>query len=181
MAFTVTPTRRRLAMAALLALAVSGLVLRTFAATPSTLRDVGTLLLVLWLPAVGNVIAYLLRKIPYRTPPATDFAAGAAFTPHLQASVEVVAVDAQSLATLAPADSRCILVTGRRAFTARVAQPVAQAFGLAGEQPMAFELLHPAAALPHLGGGTEFHVLVGSTGVGKARVAPGGSPGFPGE
>ena len=70
MAFTVTSAGRRLAMAVLLLLAIAGAVIRATAPDPSTLRDIGTLLLVLWMPAVGNLVAYLVRKIPRRRWPA---------------------------------------------------------------------------------------------------------------
>ena len=83
MALIATPARRRLAMIALLVLAASGGVVRWVAPNPSTLRDLGTLLLVLWLPAVGNLIAYFIKRIPRSAPPATEFAPGAAFAPQL--------------------------------------------------------------------------------------------------
>eukprot|EP01034_Spumella_vulgaris_P006289 gene6289-8010_t len=53
MSFTVSSSSRRVAMAVLLGLAVLGGVIRYTATNPSTLRDVGTLLLVLWVPAIG--------------------------------------------------------------------------------------------------------------------------------
>src|SRR6478609_1073460 len=107
MAFTVTSSRRRLAMAVLLLLAASGGVIRKFAPDPSVLRDVGTLLLVLWLPAIGNLIAYFVSKIPRKAPPRTEFDAGAAFSPHLHAEVEAAGVPAQVLDALPPGHSRC--------------------------------------------------------------------------
>src|SRR3954465_6558617 len=98
MGFTVTPFRRRLVMAALLPRAGSGAVIRKLVPEPSTLRDIGTLLLVLWLPAVGNLIGYLIQKIPRRTRPARDFAARAPFTAHLQVQLELLPGQEQVLA-----------------------------------------------------------------------------------
>jgi hypothetical protein len=170
MAFTVTSHRRRLAMAVLLLLAASGGVIRKFAPDPSVLRDVGTLLLVLWLPAVGNLIAFFIARIPRKPPPRTEFDAGAAFAPQLQVRIEAAALPAQVLQSLDPGQRRCTLLVGRHGFTARLAQPLAQVLALPGAQAQAVELLHPDVALRKLAPGTEFHVLQGTTGVARGRV-----------
>jgi len=162
-------------MAALLLLAVLGGVIRKLAPEPSTLHDIGTLLLVLWLPAVGNLIAYLVRRMPRKPSPVALPQAGfppeGAFTPHLHARLEPVSP------TTAQA-SDCLLLVGGQAFTARLALPVADA--LTGAQPQAIELLRPAAALPRLAPGTAFHLLVGTTAVARGCVeatpAPGSLP-----
>jgi hypothetical protein len=178
MALTATPARRRAVMIALLLLAVAGAVIRKLAPNPSTLRDIGTLLLVMWLPAVGNLIAYLVRKMPRRAPapaPAdNDFPAQAAFTPHLR-------VRLQSL--LAPGEAgpegeerRCTVLLGQQAFTARLEQPLAATLAPAdadpagGPQEVRIELLRPELALPRLPPGTEFHLLAGRNAVAKGRV-----------
>lgn len=173
MAFTVTPSRRRMAMAVMLLLALSGGVIRKYAPNPSTLRDVGTLLLVMWLPAVGNLIGYLMRKIPRKAPPVTDFAVGSVFAPQLQVQVEAAALPAELVEALDPAAGLCTVLVGRHGFTARLAQPVVQAFATAGPQTLALELLHPAVALPKLPAGTDFHLVVGTTGIAKGRVVAG--------
>lgn len=169
MGFTVTPSRRRLAMAALLAFAVAGGVIRHFAPDPSTLRDIGTLLLVLWLPAVGNLIAYLVRRMPRRAPrTTTGFPQAGAFVPHLQARLEAVDVPPGVGAALTSSGAECLLLVGRQAFTARLSQPVSRA--LAGAQPQPIELLHPARGLAAFPPGTQFHLLVGSTAVAKGHI-----------
>jgi hypothetical protein len=173
MALIATPARRRLAMIALLLLAVLGGVIRKFAPQPSTLHDVGTLLLVLWLPAVGNLIAYLVRRIPRRPAPAPTlpraaFPESSAFKPNLHARLEAIE-DPQAQGTaLAAQDAECLLLVGGQAFTGRLAQPVKQA--LLAPQPQPIELLRPAAAMPQLAPGTAFHLLVGTTAVAKGRV-----------
>ena len=53
-------------MAVLLFLAVIGAAIRHWADNPSLLRDIGTLMLVLWLPAVGNLVAFVIRRVPWR-------------------------------------------------------------------------------------------------------------------
>lgn len=171
MAIIVTPFRRRLAMVVLLLLAASGGVIRKLAPDPSVLRDIGTLLLVLWLPAIGNLIAFFVARIPHKAPPRTEFDAEAAFAPQLQVRIEAASVAPEVMKTLDTSQRRCTLLVGRHGFTARLAQPIAQILALAGEQPQAVELLHPTVALPKLTPGTEFHLLLGTTGIAKGRVA----------
>ena len=157
-------------MATLLLLAVAGGFIRHFADNPSTLRDVGTLMLVLWLPAVGNLIAYLVRKIPRPAAQVNDFAPGAPFTPHLQARLEALDVPGGSLPALARGERRCIVLVGTQAFRARLAVPVAEAIGTPGDKTLALELLRPEIGLAQLPPGSEFHLLAGTTAVAKGRV-----------
>jgi hypothetical protein len=171
MAIIATPARRRAVMVALLLLAAAGAVVRQTAPNPSTLRDVGTLLLVLWLPAVGNLVAWLVRRMPRRAAPATDFAAGAPFTPHLRVQLERAGDAALSDAQ----DTRCAILLGGQGFRARLDQPVMHAIGQPGPHAVWLEFLRPAVATPLLPAGTEFHLLVGNTGVAKGRVLDAGS------
>jgi hypothetical protein len=170
MAIIVTSSRRRLVMIVLLALAVSGAVMRVLAPDPSTLRDIGTLLLVLWLPAVGNLVAYLIRRMPRRPPPATPFDPGAPFQPQLQARIEVTTVPPRLLAALNPAEHRCTVVVGRQGFIARLAQPLAQVLSAGGVQIHELQFLNPELASARLAPDVEIHLLVGNTAVAKGRV-----------
>jgi hypothetical protein len=170
MALIATPARRRLAMIALLVLAASGGVVRWLAPNPSTLRDVGTLLLVLWLPAVGNLIAYFIKKIPRSAPPATDFAPDAAFAPQLSVQLEAVELPGAQRAALDATERRCTLLVGRHGFTARLEQPVSESIASGAHGVRRLQLLHPAVALRRLTPGTEFHVLAGTIAVAKGRV-----------
>ena len=85
MLFHATAARRKLIVIALLLLAVAGGAIRAWAPNPSTLRDIGSLLLVLWVPVIGNVIAYLVRQFrianSHSFPCAMSPAAAAAFWP----------------------------------------------------------------------------------------------------
>ena len=170
MAIIVTSSRRRIAMAVMLLLAASGGVIRYFAPDPSVLRDVGTLLLVLWLPAVGNLIAWLVGKVPRKPPPRTDFEAGAAFAPQLQAQVEAAAMPAEVMDSLDPQERKCTILVGRQGFTARLAEPLKQTFAKLEEQTLGVELLNPDLALARLKEGTDFHVLAGAMGIARGRV-----------
>ena len=169
MPFIVTPLRRRLVMVVLLGLACAGGVIRHRAPDPSTLRDVGTLLLVLWLPAVGNLVAYLMRKIPARRPRPTAFLPGARFSAQLQTRIDSVSAPADWLATLDPLEQRCTILVGQSAFTVRSAVPLAQWHPNA-PQTLALECLVPSAALRELVPGTPFHLLIGTTPVAQGSV-----------
>ncbi|HYF21055.1 MAG TPA: hypothetical protein VEA40_24540 [Ramlibacter sp.] len=172
MPLAATPARRRLMMVALLALAIAGGVIRHFAADPSTLRDFGSLLLVLWLPVVGNLIGWLLRKLPWRQPPPMpDFEPDTPFTPHLQADVERVELPPGWLEGLPAGHRKGLLMVGTRGYTVRVREPIAQVLATDGNRRVELELLRPDTALPDLPPGTAFHWLVGSTAVAKGRVA----------
>jgi hypothetical protein len=168
MPLAATPSRRRLVMIALLLLASAGGVIRYVAPQPSALHDLGTLLLVAWLPAVGNLIAYLARKIPRRAPPSQEFAPDAVFTPHLAAWLEAVDRTGQPPVD-APAPD-CIVVVGRNAFTARLSQPVSELLAATGPQLLTLEFLRPALALDSLRPGTRFYLLVGRLPVAKGQV-----------
>jgi hypothetical protein len=165
-----TPARRRMVMIALLSLAVSGAVIRHFAANPSVLRDVGTLLLVMWLPAVGNLIAYLIRKLPRKAPQVRDFPAGSAFSADLQVRASILGVAPELLAALNPRDDRCTVLAGQQGFSARLAMPLAQAFAQGGEQILSLQLLRPEVALRELTPGTDIHLLVGTTAAASGRI-----------
>ena len=62
----VTSSRRQIIMATLLGLAIVGAAMRYWAPNPSTARDIGTLLMVMWLPAVGNIISFAVRQFHKR-------------------------------------------------------------------------------------------------------------------
>src|SRR5690349_16867965 len=79
--------RRQVVMAVLLALAAAGAGIRHWADNPSLARDIGTLLLVLWLPAVGNLVAFAVRKLAPRLRRADGFDPGSAFKAHVLAEI----------------------------------------------------------------------------------------------
>lgn len=169
MAFTVNSTGRRLAMAFLLALAVAGAVIRAMADNPSTLRDVGTLLLVLWVPAIGQFIGWLRGRLPASRPPPTGFTEGQAFTAQLK--VEITPLPPEGvLQSLDPATPLFTVLFGRQGFTARSTMPVPQWLAASSPQTLELEFLTPELALQRLPPQTPFHVLVGPVGVAKGVV-----------
>lgn len=165
-----TPARRRIAMAVLLGLAVAGVVIRATAPDPSALRDFGTLLLVLWLPAVGNLVAWAIRQLPNKPARITDFPAGSAFTEHLRVQADVLPLARDVLAGFDANDPRCTLIVGKQGFTARLPTPAVQALASPGPRLLALELLRPEAAVAHLAAGTRVHLLVGATPAASGRV-----------
>lgn len=165
-----TSSRRRIAMGVMLALAAGGGVLRHYAPAPSTLHDVGTLLLVMWLPAVGNFVGWLVRKLPRSAPPPTDFPAGSAFVPQVEVRLDPVPTPEGWLAALDAHERRAVLLVGRHGFTVRLAAPVREWLAQAPAPTLWVELLRPASARKALMPGTTLHMLVGTTVVAQGKV-----------
>ena len=163
----VTSSRRQVVMATLLALAVVGAGMRYWATNPSLARDIGTLLLVLWLPAVGNLIAFLVRRLPRRAPRVVEFAVTAAFAPQL-----IVSLSPNSTTAALPTEEvRCTVVLGKEGFTGRTAAPLSQVLAAAGgAQDVPLEMLRPEVALPRLLPGTSFELFVGQVHVAQGKV-----------
>ena len=159
--------RRQLVMAVLLGLAMLGAAMRYWADNPSLVRDAGTLLLVLWLPAVGNLVAFVIRKLPRRARRPSSFAAGTPFTRHLTAEVTPLT---HTVPGLGPLEQSCTVILGKEGFTARSGLPLAQWLAGGAVQPMDFELLRPSAGSQRLRPGAAFHVVVGVMAVAKGRV-----------
>ena len=171
MNLTPTSSRRQIITAVLLLLALGGGLVRWLAPQPSLARDIGSLLLVLWLPIIGNIIAWLVGRVraPKAAPP--GFAPGSPFLPTARVTLTLLAADV-------PAQSRpiraglfpCMVAVGHEAFTARLqvppdAEPVPEV-----AQDLALELLRPELALPKLLAGTEFMLLSGRSLLGRGRV-----------
>ncbi|MDB5883409.1 MAG: hypothetical protein JWP43_3287 [Ramlibacter sp.] len=156
-------------MAVLLSLAAIGGAIRHWADNPSLLRDIGTLMLVLWLPAVGNLVAFVIRRIPRRAGRPAGFAAGSAFLPHLRADLTPIAND--TVQPVAALEQGCTLLLGQAGYTARAASPLSQWLAAGRPQTLELQLLRPALALPQLAPGTAFDLLVGNSIVGHGRVS----------
>lgn len=171
MNFIPTSSHRQTITVVLLLFAVGGGLLRWLAPQPSLARDIGSLLLVLWLPIIGNIIGWLVARAhaPKAAPP--GFAPGSPFTPSAQVSLTLLAADV-------PAQSRpirtglfpCMVAVGHEAFSARLqvpphAEPVPEV-----AQDFALEFLRPELALPKLPAGTEFMLLSGRTLLGRGQV-----------
>jgi hypothetical protein len=170
MPIVATSSRRQIAMAVMLALAVAGGVIRWQAPNPSTLRDIGTLLLVMWLPALGNFVGFLMRKIPKGKGPPLQFEAGLPFTPQLRVQLDPVPLPEGFVAALDPLDDRATLLVGRGGFTVRLDQPMAQWLAAPAPGVVPMQCLLPEVALRTLVPGTDVHLVVGTMAVARGQV-----------
>ena len=164
-------SRRQTITAVLLLLAVGGGLLRWLAPQPSLARDMGSLLLVLWLPIIGNIIAWLVARAhkPKNAPP--GFAPDSPFTPSAHITLTLLAAEVPSQSRPIRAGLfHCMVVVGHEAFSARLqvpphAEPVPEV-----AQPLEVEFLRPEVALPKLKPGTDFTLLSGRTLLGRGQV-----------
>ncbi|HXD42927.1 MAG TPA: hypothetical protein VN649_20340 [Ramlibacter sp.] len=165
-----TSSRRKLIVIILLALALVGAGMRSWAPDPSVLRDMGTLLLVLWLPVIGNIVAFAINRIRASRARSGSFEAGLAFTPHLLAELTPAATRAAAARSLAANERCCTLVLGSEGFTARLAVPVAHWLQSDQPQPIELEFLRPALAVTRFPAGATFRVVAGDAVAGQGRV-----------
>lgn len=170
-----TSFRRQIIMVLLLALAVVGAAIRYWAPNPSLARDIGTLMLVLWVPAIGNVIAFLVNRLRRRKAARGAFG-GKPFAPQLLVELTPFASQVRpALGQLEPQDDHCTVVLGAEGFTARISQPLAGWLRQGRAETVQLQFLRPALALPRFPPGTAFRVLAGTIVIGAGTVvqAPG--------
>ncbi|MEO8655751.1 MAG: hypothetical protein ABI409_16610, partial [Ramlibacter sp.] len=124
--------------------------------------------LVLWLPIIGNVVAYVIKRVHGARLRArvTGFAPDAEFTAHLLVEVQPLA----PAAALSHEERNCTVVVGQEGFTARADVPLAQWLAAGAARPVALQLLRPALAMPRLPAGASFNILAGPSVVASGRV-----------
>ena len=170
---TTIQVRRRLIVIILLCVAVGGAFLRLYAERGSTARDIGTLLMVLWVPIIGNVIAWLISKRPRRAPPAAppSFDGVGAFTPHLLVELKFrkPALPSQDV-PIGAGEYRCALVIDNEGFSARWFVPQGEVLERAMPEALEVEFLSPAVARPKFPHGAVFRVLIGDSFIADGRV-----------
>jgi hypothetical protein len=159
--------------AAMLLLALIGGLVRWFAPQPSLARDVGSLLMVLWLPIVGNIIGWLMQRARAPRHQPQGFAPGTAFEPH--AFIELTLLAAETPRLSRPIRAGYFdgaLVVGPEGFTTRLAVP--SDAEPVPEVPCTLEVqfLRPELALAQLTPGTRFALLSGRTLLGTGHVLP---------
>jgi hypothetical protein len=162
-----TPARRKLIAILLLLTGLVGAAMRWIFAAPSLAHDIGTLLMVMWVPAVGNIIGYLIRRWGPRTPLPPSFGAGQPFVTHA-----VVELTLDSPHRPRPGD-RLVLLVGQEAFSARCVGAAGEAdaaHAADAATPCELQFLVPEAALPRFAAHTAFQVLDGHAVVGRGRV-----------
>lgn len=166
--------RRRLITAILLAVALAGGVIRFFAPQPSLLRDFGSLLLVLWLPIIGNVIAWSVARWHARRPAPPGFDPASPFEPSARIRLTLLAAAVPAASRPIPAGVfPCVLAVGNTGFTSRLHVPddaVPEP-----EKPVELEVQfnRPELALAQLPAGAEFVLLAGRATLGRGVVLAG--------
>lgn len=168
-----TPSRRRLIVVILLGFAVAGAAMRHFAAPASLTRDIGTLLMVLWLPVIGSVIGWLIARARRRpvAAPAPTFAAGSAFDPHALVELTLRPSQLPSDNTLVTeGEHRCALVVNNQGFSARWFVAADEVLRRGTAHALEVEFLTPSVALPQFPRGAVFRMLVGEAFVADGRV-----------
>jgi hypothetical protein len=169
--------RRKLIVIILLCVAVTGALMRHYAERGSTTRDIGTLLMVLWVPIIGNVIAWLISKRPRRAPPAepATFDAASTFTPHLRVELTLRPPALRSHdVPLSAGEYRCALVVGNEGFSARWFVPQGDVLERGKPHALEVEFLTPDIARPRFPHDAVFRVLVGDSFIADGRVLPPG-------
>ncbi|MET3497493.1 hypothetical protein [Variovorax boronicumulans] len=165
--------RRQLIVFILLCVAIAGAVVRHYAERGSTTRDIATLLMVLWVPIIGNVIAWLIGKLPRRAPPPepASFDGRESFTPHLQVELTLrpAALPVHDV-PLSAGEYRCALVVDKEGFSARWIVPPGEALERGKPHALAIEFLTPELARPRFAPGADFRVLVDDLFVADGRV-----------
>jgi hypothetical protein len=165
--------RRQIAAMVMLGLALIGGLVRWFAPQPSMARDVGSLLMVLWLPIVGNIIGWLMQRARAPKHQLQGFAAGTVFEPHARIELTLLAAETPRLSR--PIRSGFFdgaLVVGSEGFTTRLEVPMDGE--PVPEMPctLAVQFLRPELALAQLTVGTRFALLSGRTLLGTGSVLP---------
>ena len=166
----VTSSRRQVVMALLLSLAVIGGVIRYVAPPSSVSHDMGTLLLVLWVPAIGNVVAFVVQRAQvarHQSGPAA-FGEGTQFTAQVVVALEPYDDALQRAQAMAPGERLCTVIVGSDGFTARAPRSLLLELGDGGEVPL--EFMRPALALPKLAPGTRIVLAAGTTAVAEGQV-----------
>ena len=181
---TTRQSRRKLIVIVLLFIAVGGAVIRQLVPPPSTLRDIGTLMLLLWIPVIGNVVAWFFGKVRVarqaakaaratEPPPAAPVAptATGAFAADLivEFTLRAAAVPAEDL-PIAEGEHQCAFVVGNEGFSARWQVPDGKSFYRGTAQVLEAQFLSPTLALPKFEPGTAFRMLIGDAFIGDGQV-----------
>ena len=166
--------RRRLIVILLLCVAAVAAVIRHFAEPGSTVRDVSTVMMLLWLPVIGSIVGWCYGKL--RRPPAApaapaSFVPGQAFQPHalVEFTLRPAPIPAED-APVAAGEHRCVFVVDNQGFQARWQLAPGEKFRRGETRTTSVEFLTPQRALPQLPPDTPFRMLVGEAFVGDGRV-----------
>ena len=162
-------SRRYFIAVALLVTAVGGALLRAFSSPESVPYYLGTLLMVMWIPIVGNIISFFSKKRRPSVPALPEFSSAMPFVP--QAVVELRLNPLQetgSLRTEQDGRIHCLFITGTEGFTVRVWLLETQGTGETRRAEVQF--LVPATANPKFPVGSKFQLMQGGSSLGTGQV-----------
>ncbi|CAN5410768.1 hypothetical protein BH11PSE7_BH11PSE7_24320 [soil metagenome] len=163
--------RRQIITALLLAFALLGFVIRQFTPGPSLLRDFGSLLLVLWLPIIGNIIAWGVARFHARKAGPPGFDAEAAFEPSARVEITLLAAGVPSASRpVRPGLFACTIASGTDGFTARLRVPQDQVPVPEVPQRLEVQFLRPELAMAQLPAGAGFVLIGGRVTLGRGVV-----------
>jgi hypothetical protein len=175
---TTIHSRRKLIVILLLCVAVAGALIRQYTPRGSITHDIGTLLMVMWVPVIGNVIAWLIGKYGKRpgstaAAPAgpSTFDARGPFTAHarVELTLRPPALPSQDV-PITPGEYRGALVLDTEGFSARWFVPPGEVLQRGAPHALEIEFLAPAIAAPRFPRDTVFRVLVGDSFVADGKV-----------
>ena len=164
--------RRRLIVILLLCTAAIAALVRHQAEPGSTVHDVSTVLMLLWLHVLGSIVGWAYGKLLRKPPPAPEsFAPGQPFQPQalVAFTLRPASIPAEDIPVKA-GEHRCVLVVGSQGFQMRWQMPPDESFRRGQAREAAVEFLAPDKALPLLSQGTSFRMMVGDAFVGDGRV-----------
>ncbi len=162
-------SRRFFIVVALVVTAVAGALLRSFSAPQSTTYYLGTLLMVMWVPTVGNIISFLAKKLRPSVPAPPTFSSSLPFVPQVVVELKLHSEQKPELPKREQ-DGRihCLFVTGLEGFSVRVSllesHMVGEALGAEAQ------FLVPRAALPNFPVGSSFQLMQGGFAFGTGQV-----------
>lgn len=171
---TTIQARRRLIVILLLAVAAVAALVRHFATPGSSVHDVSTVVMLLWLPVVGSIVGWAYGKL--RRPPSAapagppGFAPGQAFVAHAQVELALrpAPVPAEDV-PVPPGEHASVLVVGNQGFMVRW-QVSGQSLRRGETRTLDLQFLNPHTALPLLPAGTAFRLMVGEAFIGDGRM-----------
>jgi hypothetical protein len=162
-------SRRFFIVVVLLVTAVAGSLVRSLSAPQSTPYDVGTLLMVMWVPVVGHVVGFLARKLRPKALAPLSFSSAMPYVPQIVVALELRSAHDLDLPKREQ-DGRihCLFIAGTEGFSVRVSLlAIPMASGALGAEA---QFLVPSAALPKFPIGCTFRLMQGSSAIGTGQV-----------
>jgi hypothetical protein len=161
-------SRRFLIAVALLVTGVAGALLRGFSSPQSTPYYLGTLLMVMWIPIVGNIISFLARRLRPKAAPESPLLS-MPFVSQMVVRLDLHAeLSPQSPKREQDGKIHCFLILGTEGFSVRVSPLDAHAAN--EDQAVEVQFLVPELALTKFSVGSTFKLMQGVSVFGTGQV-----------